>query len=457
MQPGYAPAGYQKAGLLSVIRSGGGACWTCGLKGTFWATDYPRPENALPSLSSMPPSLLPGTTGELSWIVDPTMTITLGSLPQATVFSTPSMIMLMERAAREALRPHLAPTEESVGIEVHVEHLGPAVLGDTVRGVARITGGDHRRVSFELQAFVGDREIGRGTHRRAVVPLARLVENIHQVSAEPRPSVTFPSGPPGLPTLATLQLAVTDRVATITFNRPGALNAVNVAMTTEWEQVAAWLASHPEEVRVVIVTGAGAAFCAGDDVKELPSLTLEAARALSLRQAALWLSLERLPQPVIAAVNGAALGAGCVAAYSCDFRLATHTATFGMPEIKLGWPPGYGVAQLTALVGKARALELCLTGESIPAGRALEWGLVHEVMPATQLLPRAHALAARLLSLPAEALRTTKQLIHADEGALLKITHRADTEAYIRCLGLPDAREGIAAFAAKRRPRFTGR
>lgn len=405
----------------------------------------------------MQPGLIPGTTGELTWLVDPTMTITLGALPAATVFSTPSMIMLMERAAREALRPFLDPNEESVGIEVQVEHLGPAVLGDTVRGVARVTGGDSRRVNFALQAFVGDREIGRGTHRRAIVPLARLAENIRKVSNEPPGAPAIPATPDARPNFTTLQLAIVDRVATVTFNRPTSLNAINVQMTTEWEQLVAWLAHHAEEVRVVILTGAGAAFCAGDDVKELPSLTLDASRALSLRQAALWLSLERLPQPVIAAVNGAALGAGCVAAYSCDFRLATHAATFGMPEIKLGWPPGYGVAQLTALVGKARALELCLTGDSIPASRALDWGLVHEVVPAAQLLPRAHALADRLLALPAEALRATKRLIHADEGALPKITHRADTEAYIRCLALPDAREGIAAFAAKRRPRFTGK
>jgi enoyl-CoA hydratase len=405
----------------------------------------------------MQPGLLPGHTGELTWTVDPSMTITLGALPQATVFSTPSMIMLMERAAREALRPFLDEGEESVGIEVQVEHLGPAVLGDTVRGVARVTAADARRASFTVQAFAGEREIGRGTHRRAVVPLSRLVENIATVTAPPA-SPAAPAADRGpLPALTTLRISVVDRVATIAFDRPQSLNAISVQMTAEWEQLVAWLAGHPEEVRVAIVTGAGQAFCAGDDVKELPALTLEAARALSLRQAALWLSLERLPQPFIAAVNGPALGAGCVAAYSCDFRLAAHAATFGMPEIKLGWPPGYGVAQLTALVGKARALELCLTGDPISAGRALEWGLVNEVVPATQLLPRARQLAARLLAQPAEALRATKRLVHADEGALPKITHRADTEAYLRCLALPDAREGIAAFAGKRRPNFTGR
>src|SRR5262245_30143219 len=99
----------------------------------------------------MKPGLHRGHTGELTWIVDPTMTITLGSLPQATVFSTPNMILLMERSAREALRPFLEEGEESVGVEVSVEHLGPAALGDTVRGVARVTAIDGRRVNFAVQ------------------------------------------------------------------------------------------------------------------------------------------------------------------------------------------------------------------------------------------------------------------------------------------------------------------
>ena len=186
-------------------------------------------------------------------------------------------------------------------------------------------------------------------------------------------------------------------------------------------------------------------------------MSLEAARTLSLRQANLFLALEQLPQPVIAAVNGPAFGAGCVAAFSCDWRIAAHAARFAMPEIKLGWPPGYGIAQLTALVGKARALEMCLSGEAITAARALEWGLVNEVVSGTMLMKSAQQLAERLLLLPAEALRQTKRLVHLDEGQLPKVTHRADTEAYLRCLELPDAREGISAFVEKRSARFDGK
>jgi enoyl-CoA hydratase len=404
----------------------------------------------------MKPGLNPGQVGELTWIVDPTMTITLGGLPEATVFSTPNMIMLMERAAREALRPYLEPGEESVGVAVQVEHLGPAVLGATVRGVARVTGIDGRRVTFDLQAFAGEREIGRGTHRRALVQLSRLIDNIAKATGDAGRAMNLDARKADLPRLETIQVEVADRIATVTLNRPQALNAVNVQMTGELEQVVAWLAGHPEEVRVVILTGAGDAFCAGDDVKELAGLDLPTARTLSLRQANVYLAFERLPQPIIAAVHGAAFGAGCVAAYSCDVRLASHAARFAMPEINLGWPPGYGIAQLTALIGKARALELSLLGTPISAARALDWGLVNETLPDAMLMPRALELATRLLAQPAAALRETKRLIHADEGQLPKVTHRADTDAYIRCLETPDAREGIAAFAEKRPPRFTG-
>lgn len=404
----------------------------------------------------MKPGLNLGSVGELTWVIDPTMTIILGGLPQATVFSTPSMVMLMERAAREALRPFLEATEESVGVDVQVEHLGPAVLGSTVRGVARVTGIEGRRVNFDVQAFSGQREIGRGKHRRAIVLLSRLVENIAKFAGDGGLPMNLEPNEGALPTLETIEVAVSNRIATVTLNRPRSLNAVNVQMTGELEQVLTWLSGHPELVRVVLLTGAGDAFSAGDDVKELEGMSLETARRLSLRQANAYLAFERLPQPLIAAVNGPAFGAGCVAAYSCDLRLASHGARFGMPEIKLGWPPGYGIAQLSALVGKARALELCLTGEVITATQALEWGLINELVPGALLMKRARELAERMLALPAVALRETKRLIHADEGQLPKITHRADTEAYIRCFDLPDAKEGIAAFKEKRRPRFSG-
>ncbi len=192
---------------------------------------------------------------------------------------------------------------------------------------------------------------------------------------------------------------------------------------------------------------------------DVAGLSQEMARTLSLRQAMLCLALEQLAATATAFAGqpGPAFGGGCVLAYSCDLRIASHAAEFAMPEIQRGWPPGFGLAQLTALIGKARALEMCLTGDTINATRALEWGLVNQLMPGTMLMKSARQLAERLLLLPAEALRQTKRVIHLDEGQLPKVTHRADTEAYIRCLELPDAREGIAAFVEKRSAKFDGK
>ena len=259
-----------------------------------------------------------------------------------------------------------------------------------------------------------------------------------------------------LPPLRTLLVEDRGAVVHITLNRADKLNAVDTAMTGDWEQVIKWLSSR-EDLRVVIVTGAGRAFCAGDDVKEVGQLSLKEAEELSLRQARMYLAFEQLPQVFIAAVNGHAQGAGCVCAFSCDFRLASYSARFGMPEILLGWSPGYGLAQLTAIVGKARALELCLTGKSIAARQAQEYGLVHQVLPHGRLLAAAGELADHLLAMPELALRETKWRIHGDEPPQHKTAYEQDTAAYMRCLATADAREGIAAFVDKRKPRFEGR
>ena len=404
----------------------------------------------------MKPGLIIGMQGSLNWVVDASHVITLGGDSRAAVLSTPNMILLMERAAREALREFLEPGEESVGVDVNIRHLAGAPLGATVHGVAKVVGFDERRVSFEVEAWAGQRQLGRGTHSRAIVQLSRLIENLAALSEDKIMTTDLNANTGPLPAFQTLLISVSDRIARVTLNRPQSRNAVNAQMTSELEQLVAWLLGHPQEVRVVLLTGAGEAFCSGDDVKELRGMSLAAARELSLRQAEVYLALERLPQPVIALVNGDALGAGCVAAYSSDLRIASHAARFAMPEIRLGWPPGYGIAQLTALVGKSRALEMCLMGESISSSRALEWGLVSEVVSASLLWTRGQQLAENMLQLPATALREAKRLVHLDEGSQPKVAYRADTEAYLRCLELPDAQEGLAAFSEKRIPQFRG-
>lgn len=403
--------------------------------------------------------LVPGMTAKLTWQVSPETTIHLASDRRggAVVFATPSMINLMEYAARELLKPFLEEHEESVGVTVQVEHLAATPLGASVTAEAKVTAVDGKLIDFEITARDELDQIGRGTHRRAIIGIEKFAARLQEKARKLPEAAIVPTplavNTGALSSLPTIEVSVTKAVARITLNRPNKLNAVNTQMTADWEQLNAWLAGHPE-IRVVILAGSGSAFCAGDDVPEVGTLSLDVARELSWRQARLYLAWERLPQVFIAAIHGPAMGGGCVAAYSCDFRIATHAATLGMPEIKLGWPPGYGLAQLTALVGKARALDLCLTGRTINATEALTYGLLHEVVPANRLGPATEALAAQLLAMPAEALRETKRLIHADEGTVPKQTYLADTAGYIRCLELPDAQEGIAAFREKRRPRF---
>lgn len=411
----------------------------------------------------MKPGLAVGARGELRWNVAPEHAIHLGAASGrgAVVFSTPAMVALVEYAAREALAPFLEPGEESVGVEVSVEHLAATPMAAVVRGEAVVTRVDGRTIDFDVTAYDEADQIGRGKHRRAII----RVEKFAQRLAEKAPTLSSARVLPmqiepnrdELPAMQTLRVEVKGAIAAVTLNRPRQLNAVNEQMTTDWEQLIAWLAGHADDVRVVIVTGEGDAFCAGDDVKEVATLSIDAATQLSHRQARMYLSFEALPQVIIAAVNGYALGGGCVCAYSCDFRIAAHNAKFGMPEIALGWPPGYGLSQLTAIVGKARALDLCLTARQITATEAHEIGLVHEVVPLGRLMPTAHALADKLLAQPPLALRETKWLLHANEGQQPKITYLADTAAYIRTLDTADAREGLAAFQEKRPAKFTGK
>ncbi len=406
-----------------------------------------------------------GDRGELALTVGAQHTIHLGAeglgagQASVVVFSTPNMINLMEHAAREALRPVLEPGEESVGMTVHVEHVAATPIGGGVRAVATVTQVKGKAVDFDVEAFDDHERIGRGTHRRAIIRVEsfrdRLAQKVEQSGSGVIVPMMLNPDRGELPAMHRLEVGVDGPVARVTLNRPDQLNVVDARMTDELERLLAWLAGH-REIRVVTLTGAGRAFCAGDDVKEVATLAADAARSLSLRQARMYLALEQLPQVFIAAVNGPALGGGCVAAYSCDMRIAAGTATFGMPEILLGWPPGYGLAQLAHLVGKARALELCTTGRPITAEQALGMGMVNRVVPLNRLAPAVDELVQQLLRTPAEALRQTKRLIHADLGDQPRIAHLADTQAYVDCLASEDAREGIAAFLEKRPARFRG-
>jgi len=249
-----------------------------------------------------------------------------------------------------------------------------------------------------------------------------------------------------------------EAVLIVTINRPTVLNALSAPLLAELSQ-AIDEARDDESIRVVVVTGAGEkAFVAGADIKELSVQTPVAGRDRARRGQALFDRIERLGKPVIAAVNGFALGGGCELAMACTIRLASDSAKFGQPEINLGLIPGYaGSQRLPRLVGRGRALELLLTGAQISADEAFRIGLVNRVVPAAQLLTEARALAR---TLAAKAPVAVRYILDAVAGGLeMSFADAQDYEATLFGLiaSTDDMREGTRAFLDKRKPAFQGR
>jgi enoyl-CoA hydratase len=255
----------------------------------------------------------------------------------------------------------------------------------------------------------------------------------------------------------TLLLDARPPQAIVTLNRPKVLNALNAATFAELDAVFGALAADPA-IRVILLTGAGGrAFAAGADIGELAAATAEDGAAFSLRGQQVFRSIETLGKPVIACIQGFALGGGCELAMACTLRLAADDARFGQPEVKLGVIPGYGGTQrLPRLVGRGAALKLLLTGEMIPAAEALRIGLVDEVVPAAELMQRAEALA---LSIAAQApLAVSETLRVVDEGldVTLEASLRLEAEHFGRLCGTADKAEGTRAFLDKRAPVWQG-
>jgi enoyl-CoA hydratase len=398
--------------------------------------------------------------GELTRRVTGERTIALGG-GRATVFSTPAMIDLMEHAARACVATYLDESEETVGMDVNVTHLAATPIGATVRAVARITGINDRVIDFDIEAFDESAQIGRGTHRRAVINVDRFAQKLHQkgdaVSFMPvnDPQITPDTKP--IPTFSTLSTLIDAGVMTLTLNRPDRLNAINPTMSGELRALVDWLAGHEELVRVVVVTGAGKGFCAGDDLKRMLEHSIDEAQRWNVSEAELFLAMQKLAQPLIAKINGACFGGGIVIALSCDLRIAASSARFGMPEVNMGWPPSFAIPLLSSAVGKPRAIELCLRGHTIDAREAAGIGLVHRIVPAMMLDRTVSGIAKELVSKPPLALRETRRLLHATLPDITPWTETRTNASYIRSLTHPDAKEGLAAFIEKRPPRFTGR
>jgi enoyl-CoA hydratase len=260
-----------------------------------------------------------------------------------------------------------------------------------------------------------------------------------------------------LPTFDTLLLDYEAPIAIVTLNRPQVLNALNAQVFNDLERAFTILAADPT-VRVILLTGAGEkAFAAGADIKELSQTDDASGERLALRGQSVFASIETCGKPVIACINGFALGGGCELALACTLRIASETARLGQPEVKLGLIPGYGGTQrLPRLVGPSAALRLILTADIIPAAEALRIGLVDEVVPAATLLDAARALALRIAAQAPLAVAASMEAVR--QGADLPLAEALALEARIfgRLSGSVDKREGVAAFLEKRAATFTG-
>jgi enoyl-CoA hydratase len=259
-------------------------------------------------------------------------------------------------------------------------------------------------------------------------------------------------------TFDSLILARDGAVAVLTINRPAVLNALN-AQTVDDLRRALLDLRHDEEVRAVVITGAGEkAFVAGADINELARQQPAAGRDLAVRGQHVFDIIEHLGKPVVAAINGFALGGGCELAMACTFRFAADSARLGQPEINLGLIPGYaGTQRLARLVGRDRAMELVLTGRHVSAAEALAMGLVTRVVPAASLMDEALAFAAELASKAPLAVRYAMDAIN--RGLDMPFDQACAYEASLFGLATAtdDMREGTRAFLEKRKPTFTGR
>jgi enoyl-CoA hydratase len=248
------------------------------------------------------------------------------------------------------------------------------------------------------------------------------------------------------------------RVAVLTVNRPQQLNALNKEV---FDALDDWFRAATDDPTVggVILTGAGEkAFVAGADIKEFADFTPEQALALSRRGQEVFLRIERFPKPVIAAVNGFALGGGCELALACHVRVASTKAKFGTPEVSLGVIPGYGATQrLPRLIGKGRALELLLTGKMVDGAEAYRIGLANAVAEPADLMSAARAMLDAMLDKGPLALQAAIAVVNTGLDLPLEEAMEAEARAFGRLFDTADLREGTRAFMEKRKAEFKGK
>jgi enoyl-CoA hydratase len=247
-------------------------------------------------------------------------------------------------------------------------------------------------------------------------------------------------------------------IAIVTVNRPRALNALNILAFAELKQCFETLAQD-KTVRACIITGSGEkSFVAGADISEITEMDMAAGRDLSFNGNAVFSMIEAMHFPVIAAVNGYALGGGCELTMACHIRIASERAKFGQPEINLGLTPGYGGTQrLPRLIGRGRALDLLLTGRMITAQEAFDWGLVNYVVAPEELMNTAKKLAQGIAEKSGSAVRSMLEAVHTGIQLPLDQAIQVEVQHFAYCNGTDDKNEGTRAFLDKRKPEFKGK
>ncbi len=252
----------------------------------------------------------------------------------------------------------------------------------------------------------------------------------------------------------TIQFEVRENVATVTINRPKALNALSIQVLDELTAVFREI-QQDEAIRAVIVTGAGKAFVAGADIGEMSAMNTLDARVFAIKGHGLMNAIENIEKPVIAAINGYALGGGCELAMACDIRLASEKAKFGQPEVGLGLIPGFGGGlRLPRLVGDGMAKYLIFSADTIDAAEALRIGLVQKVVAPEQLMPEAEALAAKIASKAPIALKIAKHVINNGANMSMKYASEFEINTFSSIFASQDLHEGTTAFLEKRPPEW---
>lgn len=245
-----------------------------------------------------------------------------------------------------------------------------------------------------------------------------------------------------------------DHICIITLNKPSTLNALDNTLIEGLDNILDKVASD-ESILVVIITGAGRSFIAGADISSMSNMDASEGGKFGLKGANLMRKIENLPKPVIAAVNGYALGGGCELALSCDIRVASEKAKFGQPEVTLGITPGFsGSVRLPSIVGVARAKELIFTGKVIDAQEALNMNLVNKVVSSENLMDEAISIAQIIVKNSPIALKYSKESINMSRDMATEAAIKVENNFFALCFSSDDQKEGMQAFLDKRKPEF---